>query len=163
MLKTWSSTDLRNFSSFFVGNADHIRSNTHKKQTPYGKTTTTMGRISNSTHPMHGHEGLRSHVLDIYGYYRHKKEWNGLSAEERAEQVPRHHQNDQLQRQNEYDTPFQTLYSAMVSRMRSRTICVNLASRLPITNIEKAFLDQESVDARVFGQDQYYVCQIRSR
>lgn len=62
------------FHKLFVGNADNILSNPNKKQTCYGRTTTTMNRISSSTPQTHGHDPLRSYLLRLYGYYRDKKD-----------------------------------------------------------------------------------------
>ncbi|KAF9343535.1 hypothetical protein BGX34_006638, partial [Mortierella sp. NVP85] len=70
------------FHTLFVGDPDT------KGQTSYGRTTTTMNVVTETSPETHGHDALRDYLLDFYGYLRQKKQWTSEDSSSSAPPVP---------------------------------------------------------------------------
>ncbi|KAI8354697.1 hypothetical protein B0O80DRAFT_528719 [Mortierella sp. GBAus27b] len=135
----------------FVGEPDDIKSNSSKKQTAYGKSTTTMDRVSGSTPLTHGHEALRSYLLELYGYSRERKAWKDSPPEGRAEQdppLPPDRPNSPKKRDRYVLSNIIRCDGLQVHALvyDLRKPHQSPHARSPIPNIEKAFPTRESID-----------------
>ncbi|KAF9357678.1 hypothetical protein BGX26_003308 [Mortierella sp. AD094] len=58
----------------FIGDSETIKNDSTKRQTSYGKRTTTMAEFSRVTHEIYSVEALQVYAERLFAYYKSKKE-----------------------------------------------------------------------------------------
>jgi len=71
----------------FVGEAESIKAHPKKKQTSYGRRTTTMSQLAHMAPDVFGVKPMQDYVNDWFGYVRQRKDSDGAST---AQLTPPH-------------------------------------------------------------------------
>jgi len=140
------------FHTLFVGDPDM------KGQTSYGRTTTTMNVVTETSPETHGHDALRDYLLSFYGYLRQKKQSTSGDSSSSAPPVPPP-LPERPQPFDEGDQIRKYVMSNMITTdgLQLHAVAYDLRkphqtskARVGIQDISKAFPDRDTIE-EVFG------------
>ncbi|KAK3814455.1 MAG: hypothetical protein J3Q66DRAFT_37783 [Benniella sp.] len=141
------------FHTLFVGDPDM------KGQTSYGRTTTTMNVVTETSPETHGHDALRDYLLGFYGYLRQKKQWTSGDSTSSAPPVP----PPLPKRPQPFDEGDQIRKYVMSNMITTNGLQLHAVAydlrkphqtsnaRVGIQDISKAFPDRDTIE-EVFGE-----------
>ncbi|KAK3829157.1 MAG: hypothetical protein J3Q66DRAFT_364198 [Benniella sp.] len=130
-----------------------------KGQTSYGRTTTTMNVVTETSPETHGHDALREYLLSFYGYLRQKKQWKSEDSSSSAPPVPPP-LPERPQPFDEGDQIRKYVMSNMITTdgLQLHAVAYDLRkphqtsnARVGIQDLSKAFPDRDTIK-EVFGE-----------